>query len=79
MEEESVPLRKSGLLKCHSRFRGLSFKIEDFSPSSSPCLFAPFSVYVLSSCTPVFIVHPHPHLEALKNVTMCFFTLAQVQ
>ena len=77
MVEESVPLRKSGLLKCHSRFRGLSFKREDFSPSSSSCLFTPFSVYVLSSCSPVFIVHPH--LEALKNVTMCFFILAQVQ
>lgn len=58
MEEESMPLRKSGLLKCHSRFRELSFKREDFSPSSSSCLFAPLSVYVLSSCTPVFIVHP---------------------
>lgn len=57
MEEESVPFRKSGLLKCHSRFRGLSFKRKDFSPLSSLCLFSPFSIGSLF-CSPVFIVHP---------------------
>lgn len=70
MEEESMPLRKSGLLKCHSRFRGLSFKRGDFCPSSSTCLFSPFSVYALSFCTPVFIVH-HSSLSPSWDFEEC--------
>lgn len=57
IEEKSVPLRKSGLLKCHSCFRRLSFKRQDFSPSSSICLSSPLVTFFLFALQfPLFVL-----------------------
>lgn len=57
IEEKSVPLRKSGLLKCHSCFRRLSFKRQDFSPSSSICLSSPLVMFFLFALQfPLFVL-----------------------
>lgn len=63
MEEDSVALRKSGLLKCHSRFKGQSVKKEIFCPPSSSCL---STVYGLSTLSVVSVVHPSSFVSILK-------------
>lgn len=79
MEEQSVPLRKSGLLKCHSCFRGLSFK-RRFQPSIFHLsflfffiLYSPFFALLFS------IIHPVSFCpQSFEDRNMHFLIQGQV-